>query len=702
MSGDPGSRNRVEGNHHGNIVQARAIHGDVHFHHVPTADVPHQVPLAPVRFVNRSAELAAGGGALGAGEGRGSRITVLTGLPGAGKSALARRLVELNRGAYPGGELYVDFGAVAVADHQEAVGDALGSCLLALGVSPQLVPASLADRTGLFRSKTAASPVLVVLDDVAEPGQVPAFRPQAPGSAVLVTSNAQLTELRLDGADVVEVGPLDEAAGTHMLRELCGTRAAVGEPDLAALVRECGGLPVALRVAAARLVGRRSLTVRALVEEIADTRRGAGAFRVNGEDKVSAVFAVAYRKLPGDAARLYRLLGASPVADFTVELAAAVLDIDEGGCADLVDVVVEAGLLQEVTGGRHRFHGLVRRHAASEAAADPAELAAGVRRAVGFLLVSAAFGDLAILGPGRYRCTPHDQVLTGREDPFSGDKAAALEWMDVERPNLAAGVRTALEQGWYDQAWQLAESATALYANRRYLVDWTETSELGSRAARLAGNAEAEARLRSFASRAWIDLGDTARARAELDQAFPLLAGTEDTRLVASVHEMDGRHHEAVGDHARALAAFQRSLDLFTSMDDLRGAASLTYFIGCARFALGDLADAQATLGRAAELLREVPDSKMEGRALITIGRVREALGDDDQAGAAFGRAVDVLVAGNDLFHESWAREAAANLAERRGDVEAARLHVTRMVEIQVRLGGGRVDELTARLAALG
>jgi tetratricopeptide (TPR) repeat protein len=240
-----------------------------------------------------------------------------------------------------------------------------------------------------------------------------------------------------------------------------------------------------------------------------------------------------------------------------------------------------------------------------------------------------------------------------------------------------------------------------LYANRRYLVDWTETSELGATAARLAGHAAAEARLRSFSSRAWLELGDRDRARSELDTAFSLVEQTRDTRLFASVHEMDGRYHEALGDHLRAMAAFRRSLDLFASVDDRRGAASLTYFIGCAQQALGEREQAQDTLTRAFGLLRAVGDAKMVGRALISIGRVLVDLGREDDARSAFEDAAAVLDASGDLFHESWAHEALADQAERTGDRHLARQHVARILDLHTRLGSARVDELTQRLAAL-
>jgi hypothetical protein len=245
-----------------------------------------------MRFVNREVELAAVARMVAGHAAGPSRIAVCTGLPGVGKSALVRKVVEEHRGAFPGGELLVEFGAADAGGI--SVGDALASCLLALGVAESVMPSALSDRVGLYRTRTAALPTLVVLDDVADPAQVTPLVPSAPGSLVLVTSTARLTELRLDGAELVDVAPLDDVSGARMLRELCGPRVDAEQAALRSLVRECGGLPVALRAAAARLLGRRSLAVDQLVTEIAAERHG--YFPARGQDSTTAVFSLIYRR----------------------------------------------------------------------------------------------------------------------------------------------------------------------------------------------------------------------------------------------------------------------------------------------------------------------------------------------------------------------------------------------------------------------
>lgn len=79
----------------GEVVQARDVHGGVHFHQVlePFDVVPRQLP-GPVRgFVNRGTELASLAEAI-AGDGEALRLIVIAGTAGVGKTSLAVRWAE--------------------------------------------------------------------------------------------------------------------------------------------------------------------------------------------------------------------------------------------------------------------------------------------------------------------------------------------------------------------------------------------------------------------------------------------------------------------------------------------------------------------------------------------------------------------------------------------------------------------------------
>ncbi|MFD8498072.1 hypothetical protein [Amycolatopsis sp. NPDC059657] len=660
--------------------------------------VPHEVPLGPGVFVNRERELRRLRELLPTGGVGRPVICVCRGFPGVGKTAFVRHYVELisDLNGYPGGYLYVDFGALPDGE-VVSVTDALASCLISCGVAKEVIPDGLADRANLLRSRTAERGIMIVLDDVTEPAQVTPFVPRGPGSAVVVVTSSKLTELQFDGAALVELEPLLAEDGVHLFTRLRGREDESDE--VAELVRLCAGLPVALKVAAARLAARPGMRVGDLITQIADEGAGMAAFAVRGEDKVSAVFEVTYRALPESAARLYRLLGLFPGRDLTFETATELAGTGESAVADLEELI-ESGLLTVDSSDRLSLHPLLRRHAAGLAEGDGDKArSAALRRVLYGLLCRATFADLAVLGPGRLRCTRHEPIQAGYPNPFTGPdaKKQGLAWFESERLNLMAAVRTAVKYGWHDLAWQLAEAMTALYVQRRYLVEWTESSDLGAQAAALAGNRDAEVRLRSFASRAWTDLGDLRRAERELVEiALPMAEQSANGRLRASVWELMGRFYDATGD-ARAVDAYEKAIALFTEEDDARGIAFVLFFLGSAQRGR----QALATLEEALPRVRAVGDRRMEGRVLTRLGAVLDELGEHGRARVVLEAAVDVLVQDDSRFYEATAQELLGELAYRQQDEVAARLAFERASTLLRELCSPRAGEVEERLRQL-
>lgn len=664
--------------------------------------VPREVPLGPRVFVNRQPDFAWMSG-FGAG---GPRVRVCAGLPGVGKTAFVRRCVEQARaaGSFADGDLYIDFGPV----HAErvSVADALAACLAALGVAADMIPASPAERANRLRTLTAHRSVLIVLENVTDAAQVSPFIPISSASAVLVTSNSRLSDLVTDGAEARRLEPLDAAASAHMITELVGARARQEPEAVAELVRQCAGLPVALHVAASGLVGRPSRSIESLVAAIDADETATAPFTRAGWEAVAAVFSHAYAGLDDDAARLYRLLGLYPGSDLASDTVGALIARNPATTDAAIGALIEAGLLEEDSAQRLSLHTLVRRHAAQLTERLDSEQVhqAALRGVVEHLMVTAAFADLAILGTKRYRCTPVS-VVEGYRSPFTGINARsrALDWLDRERMNLLAAQRTAAEQGWHEWAWQLAEALTAIYVTRRYYVDWTVSSQLGADSARAVGNRRAEARLRSFVSRAWIELEQPERAREELIvRALPLGEAAGDGRLLASVWEFIGRYRDAT-DPPSAAAAYERSLTLFGDENDSRGIAFVTFFLAQAQCRGGDLEEAERTMGTALTLIRTLaePDARMAGRCLTELGRIRDAREDHQRAREMFTEAIEVLAGSGDAFYEATAHEQLVHLAERDRDGETMRVSLRRMLWIHRELGSDRVAELTERLGRL-
>lgn len=690
----PTTRNTVHGKAD-TVIQVGYVGRDVVMigSSAPVAHTPRQLPSAPSGFVDREAATAKLDTA--AQKEERAKILVINGMAGVGKTALARHWARRSADRFPGGQLYVDYAAIRTQSGTP-VSDALAECLHALGVSPEHIPATLSARTNLFRSRTAAEPVLVVLDDVTEPAQVPPFVPSANGSVVLATSTGKLAELAFDGATFFRVGPLPEEYGIALLQEICGDRAPAGDEASRRLVAVSAGLPVALRVIGARLATCSALTTASLADELTDESTRLARLSLRGVPKVSAVFDNAYHAMSPDAARLYRLLGAAPLHTFSLETAAVAIDLSPNMARHLLDALLEASLLDDAPTSGYAFHDLVRLHA-RELAKSEERRSVLVRLASHHLRV-AAFADQAVMGQ-RTRIADHQAILRDEPSPFA-TAAEGLSWLVQERSNLLALLRAMAEVGLHEQTWQLAEALTALYLNRRYLNDWIESSEIGAAAARRAGNEQAEARLCSVVSRAYTEIGDFDRARAHLDAALTLAERSGNKILCASVWEFLGRYRDAAEPESSA-EAYEQAIHRNDEAGERRGVAIATYFLGCAVSSRGDQAAALPILRRAHRLLMEVDDRRMAGRGSISLGLAYLRCGNTTAAREELEQAVDFFALSEAAHYEAQAREVLADVAVEAGDPGLAREQLLRVLSIREASGAPDVDAVQARLREL-
>ncbi|WP_051852669.1 tetratricopeptide repeat protein [Streptomyces aureocirculatus] len=690
-----------------------AAHSPISYH-VPEAlrrqGPPSQVPAPRHHFINRSDELAVLNSQL-AHDTDPSHVDVrvLAGPPGVGKSALARHWAHTRRTReyFPDGRLYVDFAALRHhTDPGADVTEAVGHCLRSLGVADAHLPPSLGERTALFRDRTADLRVLLVLDDVSSPAQVRALIPNGPGSSVLATSTFKLGELSLDGARPLPLEPLTEAASLLLLADRCGQERVAGDPEAAQrVVGLCSGLPVALQVAAARLVNDPRLTLDALAAELADDGRRLSALRVGGESPVSAVFDSAYRQLPADMAHGYRLLGWIPGPTFDAATAAAALGRDLESAQVLLDVLDDMSLLEVTEERRYRFHGLVRLHARDRAGAEEQS---GTRLAVTgrvltHYLVLTALADRSVRAD-RLRVADPRTLTAGQPDPFATRTGPRpLDWLEAERANIMAVLRAADEPSLHTPGWQLAECFTVLFLHHRHLGDWQESLELGARYAAAAVSPAAEARLRSLLSRPLMDIGEHDRALRELTAALSCAEIADDPVLHASVLEFSGRYWDRF-DLDRAVAAYRRSRELNTRGGEPRGAAIAAFFLGRAQDARGDHDQALGTLHRARTdlLALPVPDHRMAARATAALGRALDNLGRTSEAVLTLREAARTLKRLEAHAYEAEALLDLVSIAERPGaDRSTLRDDLTRVVTIHADMGSPLTESLTERLHSL-
>ncbi|MFJ6211871.1 AAA family ATPase [Streptomyces sp. NPDC092296] len=360
---------------YGATVQARDVHGGIHVHPAaaqgpPPAPAPRQLLPVPAHFTNRRDDLAALDRMLasGAADGAPRPLIVVNGPAGVGKTTLVSRWLRSLDAEFPDGQLYADLRGHSV-DGPAGPGEALGQFLRALGLAS--VPTDLAELASLWRSRTAGLRIAVMLDNAFTAAQVRPLLPGGPGGLVVVTSRRRLSGLRMDGAEFHRLAAFGTAAGVELLSLGIGEDRVASElPSAQRLVALCGGLPLAVCLASARLASRPMQPVEALAEALARDADRLAALEVEGEATVRKALDASYAVLSPEAALLYRRLGPLPVLTFGTRTAAAACAESLPWAERRLDELVEANLVEDIGPDSCRFHDLVRVHARDRAVED--------------------------------------------------------------------------------------------------------------------------------------------------------------------------------------------------------------------------------------------------------------------------------------------------------------------------------------------
>lgn len=663
----------------------------------PPPDVPpSQGPMPSRVFVNRTKELAdLRDAALSLAAGPEPGVVLVVGVGGVGKTQLVAQAVrrELHR-LFPDGQLYVD-----LADHRRDgavdLAAVLGEFLRALRVHKDYVPGGLAERTALFRSVAATLRLLVKVDNVQHAPEVRALVP--PQGLLVATGRRVLPSLLMDGAVLIDVAPLDGAAGTELVRRW---HADADEGTAADVVRLCAGHPLALRAALEWLAARPQLTLDDVVRDLTAGRYGTGddgvreatgmAMGAGGGteeggvgEAVDTVLDSVVAGVSGHTRHLYDLLGVLPGTTATADLltATGATQVDEG-LGELLSCRLAVLVESSDRSRRYRLHDVVRAHARLRARALPEERRRAVLRlVVDFYADAAAHGDALVLGD-RFRIQPPPvrplSELAARATLFTG-RPDALEWLDAERANFRAAVRAAADEGWYEDVWRLCESLWALYHSRKHLADCVESGLLGIEAAQHEARPDVEIRMRNQVARAAYELGDLDRAESQLDAAADLLGLAGDPRLSGVVQESRGlialargRSEESPGaareraEEAREL--FERALAANRAVPDPHGIVVQSYNVAQALVAGERWADALDVLDEAAETARTTGDEPMLPRIDLVRAHAFAGLGSLDRAVAAAGAAADAAAGLKQFAKLDQALELLTALADRAED----------------------------------
>ncbi|MFD9797176.1 helix-turn-helix domain-containing protein, partial [Streptomyces sp. NPDC059070] len=322
----------------------------------PPASAPDLLPRAPRGFHGRTGELAALTRA-SAGE---APVCLVVGPAGVGKTALVLHWARHDPAGLTDGRLYADLRGFSDMGEPAAL-DVLREFLTALGVPSERMPESENAAGALFRSLAADRQLLVVLDNARDAEQVRPLLPGGDRCVTVVTSRHQLPGLIVtDTARSVALDVLTPQDATALLARILGTDRIDAEPAAAQrLAGLCGGLPLALRVVAARLAGRPDWSLAVMADELADETRRLGLLDLE-DTGVRAALRLSLQQLPEPVARLFAALGHHPGSHLDRYTAAALAATAPATAETALEHLTAAHLLTETAPGRWQMHDLVR------------------------------------------------------------------------------------------------------------------------------------------------------------------------------------------------------------------------------------------------------------------------------------------------------------------------------------------------------
>jgi DNA-binding SARP family transcriptional activator/tetratricopeptide (TPR) repeat protein len=666
------------------------------------------LPRAVSDFTGRSADLThllqiadrAGPGA--------PLVVAIDGMAGIGKTTLAVRAAHLLASCYPHAQLFIDLHGHS-DHHPLPPATALDTLLRQLGVPPARIPTDLDERVTLWRSELTGRRVLIVLDNAASSDQVTPLLPATGRSLALVTSRRRL--VGLEATKPVSLQLLTDQEGTDLLIHVAGERARHDPATALEVVHRCGNLPLAIRMAAARLAHRPGWHLYDLAHQL----RGAGTLldTLSSDRRTLAdAFALSYHPLPPEQQRTFRLLGLHPGEHFDEHAAAALAGLTVAEARKTLEDLLDRHLVEQPHPGRYRLHDLIReyaRHLAVTLDTDHER-----HTAVAGLLDYYLHATAAASEPWD---SPHARVYLRLDEPLRPDLVQETgsqggAWLESERLNLRAAVHHAAASGMDGYAWKLARAAWPFYYEGGHLDDLLDTHRCGLAAAERLGCDDAVATMNNYLASAYYKTGQFEQARSALQRAITIRDGQGDYRGVAGARLnlvkvlMDlgnlnesarlGEHvlafrlqHDRLsaaassfgnlgttymrgGRYTQTLSCHRRHLWLSHLDRDPVGVAKALCNIGATQARLGEHRQAIRLLTASLNLKRRAGTREGLGEVLNELGAVCRALGRYDEALARHREALDSMRDTGDRPGECMVRNDYGATLRATGDLTAA------------------------------
>lgn len=630
----------------------------------------------------------------------GADVILLDGMAGSGKTTVAVRVAHLLAGKYADGWLYVDLHGHSEREPIDT-GAALDSLLRQLGVPTELIPDELDERVAMWRAELSGRRALILLDNAADDSQVLPLISGERRSLTLVTSRKRLTGI--DGAAAVSVEVLSEPDAVALLSRIVGERVRAATELARELARLCGYLPLALRVAGARLASRPRWSLEDLVTQLRQARPLVELI-LQGRS-VEAAFKLSYNQLGETEKLVFRRLGLHPVGNFGEHAAAAMAGLPLAETRGVLEDLADGNLLETPHPGRYRLHDLLRDYAGTLVATETSAHRDEVLKAMcDYYLQATASATGWLERAGSRPGFVLDEPPAALPSFTSADEAKA--WLGVERANILAVIRLAYQAGWYRRVCLLAR-AMWIHLFSEFSRDLIELQELSLRAATALGDATMIASAHNYVASIYWRQGNYNECLRHAERALQLRRALGDPHEVATSLLNLGMLASRMGDFSKAVQHVQESMSLWIDLGVPEGIGCCYTGLGMANGMTGQYEEGLRDLQKSLLINRKVGKPIELANSIIELGALRLRMGQYRLAALHLTHAFRTKKSFNDRYGEAEALSrlgcAYRGLAQPLRAEDHQRKALAAMVETGIRGGECMVlNDLAMTLAAMG